>query len=108
MVHRTISVVFIWRGFSGHALFKSSIFNSLEVIIVIAVRGFLLAFSVGAGVLMALISLVFVGSTLMNEFSSLADVGQALVASAVLAALLAVPLAAVGGSSRSWQVVRTS
>ncbi len=68
----------------------------------IAVRGFLFAFGVGVGVLMALISVVFVGSTLMNEFSSLADIGQALVASAVLSVILAVPLAAAGGSVGSW------
>lgn len=73
-----------------------------------AVRGFLLAFGVVAGVLMALISLVFVGSTLMNDFSSLADMGQALVASAVLSAILAVPLAAVGDYRGPRQAVRIS
>lgn len=61
-----------------------------------AVRGFLLAFGAVAVVLMVLISMVFVGSTLMNDFAGMADMGRALFASAVLSLILAVPLAAAG------------
>lgn len=64
-----------------------------------AVRDFLVAFGVAAGVLMTLISVVFIGTTLMNDFASLADMGQALITSAVLALILAVPMAAVGTKS---------
>jgi len=60
-----------------------------------AVRDFLVAFGISAAGLMVLVSFVFLGSTLMNEFTSLTDIGGALAASAALSALLAVPLAAV-------------
>lgn len=45
---------------------------------------------------MVLISMVLIGSTLMNEFAGLADMGRALVASAVLSLILSVPVAAAG------------
>lgn len=59
-----------------------------------AVRDFLVAFGISAAGLMFLVSFVFLGSTLMNEFTSLTDIGGALGASAALSAFLAVPLAA--------------
>src|SRR5699024_5518397 len=69
------------------------------------VRDFLVAFGIVTGVLMALVSFVFLGSTLMNEFVSLADMGEALVASAALSVLLAVPMAAVGTTSRHFDFI---
>ncbi|HLQ85369.1 MAG TPA: hypothetical protein VK110_04380 [Salinisphaeraceae bacterium] len=65
----------------------------------VAIRDFLVAFGIIFGVLMALVSFVFLGSTLMNEFVTTTDINGALIASAVLSALLAVPLAAVGTAS---------
>lgn len=64
-----------------------------------AVRDFLVAFSIAASALTVLISFVFVGSTLMNDFATLADMGQAAIASVIVAAVLAVPMAAVGATS---------
>lgn len=66
------------------------------------VRNFISAFSVAAVVLMALISLVLMGCTLMNEFVTVADLGYQLIAAAIMAVILAVPLAAVGASSRQF------
>lgn len=65
-----------------------------------AVRDFLVAFGIATAVLMVLVSCVFLGSTLMNEFASMADLGRALLAAAALSALLALPMAAVGTSTR--------
>lgn len=64
-----------------------------------AVRDFLIAFGISAAGLMVLVSFVFLGSTLMNEFASLTDIGGALGASAALSVLLAIPMAAIGSSS---------
>jgi len=64
------------------------------------VRDFLGAFCVAAVVLMALVSFVFLGSALMSEFVTIADLGNNLIAAAIVSALLAVPVAAVGSSSR--------
>ena len=64
------------------------------------VRDFLSAFCVAAVVLMALVSFVFLGTALMSEFVTIADLGNNLIAAAIVSALLAVPVAAVGSSSR--------
>lgn len=73
-----------------------------------AVRDFLGAFSVAAIVLMALVSFVFLGSAMMNEFVTVADMGHELIAAAILSVILAVPLAAVGTSSRSFSFIGSS
>lgn len=70
-----------------------------------AVRDFLVTFGIVTGVLMALVSFVFLGSTFMNEFVSMADMGKALVASATLSVLLAVPMAAVGITTRHFDFI---
>src|SRR5699024_8380238 len=70
-----------------------------------AVRDFLVAFGIVTGVLMSLVSFMFLGSTFMNEFVSMADMGKALVASAILSVLLAVPLATVGTTSRKFDFI---
>lgn len=69
------------------------------------VRDFLGAFAVAAVILMALISFVLVGTAMMNEFVSLADLGNELIASAILAVVLAVPMAAVGTSTRDFDFI---
>lgn len=66
-----------------------------------AVRDFLVAFAISTAALMALVSFVFLGSTLMNQFAGLTDYVGALIASGVVAVLLAIPMAAVGTSARS-------
>jgi len=73
-----------------------------------AVRDFLVAFGVVSGVLMALVSFVFVGSTLMNEFAGLSEMGRALVAAAATSIFLAVPIAAVGTSRDFLQIDRNA
>lgn len=60
------------------------------------VRDFLVTFCVAALILMGLISVVFIGSALMNEFVSWSNFGHALIASAILSVILAVPMAAAG------------
>ena len=73
-----------------------------------AVRDFLVAFGIVTGVLMALVSFVFLGSAMMNEFVTIADMGHTLVAAAILAVVLAVPLAAVGTTSRNLAFISSS
>lgn len=72
------------------------------------VRDFLGTFCVAAVVLMALVSFVFIGCALMNEFVTIADLSHELIAAAIMAVVLAVPLAAVGSSSRHFNFIGTS
>lgn len=65
-----------------------------------AVRDFLGAFSVAAIALMALVSFVFLGSAMMDEFVTIADLGHELIAAAIVSVVLAVPVAAAGSTSR--------
>lgn len=73
-----------------------------------SVRDFLGAFSIAAVVLMALISVVFLGCALMNEFVTVADLGHELVAAAIVSVLLAVPMAAVGTTSNHFDFIGES
>src|SRR5699024_9612187 len=91
----------MYRNNRGGKFFRSFflyIFQTGGGLAMTAVRDFLVAFGISAVGLMDLVSFVFLGSTLMNEFTSLTDIGAALSASAVLSALLAVPMAAAGAS----------
>lgn len=72
------------------------------------VRDFLSTFCVAAVVLMALVSFVFMGCALMNEFVTIADLSHELVAAAIMALILAVPLAAAGTSSRQFSFIGKS
>lgn len=73
-----------------------------------SVRDFLGAFSIAAVVLMALISVVFLGCALMNEFVTVADLGHELIAAAIVSLLLAVPMAAVGTTSKHFDFIGES
>src|SRR5699024_1223636 len=75
--HGAFSNIFFYRRYSSH-------FGIGGGITMAKVRDFLGAFCVAAVVLMALVSFVFVGCALMGEFVTITDLGNNLIAAAIV------------------------